>query len=165
MAKKKPKAKAKAKKRPATVAMSPSPSPSPSLKERHRKFVENYMQNGGNGVEAARAAGYRGTNKALASRAAELTHRPEVQAAIQTRVDNDPAVSTRQDRQRWWTEVMRDQRVGMKERIEASKLIARAQGDFVDRKEVSVNGGVVIFLPDNGRGDGSAPVAPKGLPE
>lgn len=145
------KKKARAKKR-APPKAAPSTT---TLKERHRKFVEAFMGvAAGNGVEAARIAGYRGDNKALATRAAELTHRPDIQAAMQKRVEADPIVATRAQRQEWWTTVMQDDNVGMKERLEASKLLARTQGDFVERHEHTVNAGVMILLPDNGRGDG-----------
>jgi hypothetical protein len=134
------------------------------LKESHRRFVEAYMSNGGVGVEAARAAGYSGDNAALATRASELLGREDVQAAMHERVEADPTVVDRKERQRWWSSVMRGVdangatlKIPLKERIEASKLLARAQGDFVERKVITHEGNVFIALPDNGRGDGPAP--------
>jgi hypothetical protein len=126
------------------------------LKERHRVFIEKYLANGGHGVDAARDAGYSGNDRVLSSRASELLARKDVKAALKDRTDKDPKVADRAERQQWWTRIMRGKiKAGWKERLEASKLLARSQGDFIDRHEHTVKGAVVIVtLPDNGRGDG-----------
>lgn len=131
---------------------------STALKERHRKFVEAYLSNGGSGVEAARSAGYSGEGPQLAVRASELLARDDVKAAIAERVENDPAVAGRVEIQQKWTKLMRADglKVAVKEQLEASKLLARSHGMFVEKHEIAHTGTVVITLPDNGRGDGPA---------
>ena len=140
------------------------------LRERHRLFVEAYAGEAkGNGAEAARMAGFKGSDKVLATRASETLQRPEVQAALAELVEGDPLVANGEEIRRFWTSTMRGEEVKqlvegqvveapppVSERLKAAKDLARASGMFIDRKEVSVTGGVVVFIPDNGRGDGNA---------
>jgi hypothetical protein len=46
------------------------------------------------------------------------------------------AIATREDRQSFWTEVMRDKLEKMVDRLRASELLGKSQADFVDRMEV-----------------------------
>ena len=65
---------------------------------KQRRFVELYD---GNGVDACRKAGYKGTNHTLEQVAYENLRKPEIVAAIKTREDRkiDPGVKTREERQ------------------------------------------------------------------
>ena len=51
------------------------------------------------------------------------------------------AIADREERQAWWTAVMRGEPDGtaptLSERLRASELLGRAQGDFVERREVT----------------------------
>lgn len=138
------------------------------LSERHRRFVEAYMgEAAGNGARAAELAGFKGTNKVRSETARKLLARKDVKAAMAERIESDPLVATREERQRYWTAVMRGaEKVTIKvrgkmvavpasiqDRLKASLLLGRAQGDFVERHEHKVTGVVEVVLPDNGRGD------------
>lgn len=138
-----------------------------ALKERHRRFVDAYFANGGNGVEAARAAGFSGSPAVLATRASELLRRADVKAAMKERVEADPSIADRDELLRFFTRVARgvDEKgrplkTGLKDRLEAAKQAGRAIGIFVIRHQVEVTGQVLVCLPDNQRGDGPAPVPP-----
>lgn len=120
------------------------------LTEKQRRFVEAYMgAAAGNATEAAMAAKY--ANPAQAG--SRLLRNAKILEAIKARVDADPAVKTREQRQQFWTETMDDTAVAMKERLRASELLAKSQGDFVQRHEVNATtASVVIYHPDNSRG-------------
>jgi phage terminase small subunit len=113
------------------------PSDKP-LTERERRFVEAFMGFAhGNGTEAARMAGYKGTPAVLGVQSTRLLRKASVQAAIHERGSNDPAVSDREDRQRFFTRTMHDDGVSMKDRLKAAELLCKTQGDFVKRIEIS----------------------------
>lgn len=124
------------------------------LTEKQRRFVEAYMGEAtGNATEAARRAGYKGGESTLRSVGSENLTKPDIITAIKIRVDADPAVKTREQRQRFWTATMDDAAVAMKERLRASELLGKSQGDFVQLHEVNaVSASVVIYHPDNKRG-------------
>lgn len=117
--------------------------------ERLRRFVELYMGEAvGVGAEACRRAGWKGTAKALSERGRRLLLREDVQAMMKERVKEDPAVLTREDRQRFWSSLVNGDPIKMltKEgvevervppiaaRLKASELLGKAQGDFVEVK-------------------------------
>lgn len=121
------------------------------LKQRQRRFVEAYSANGGDGPRAAAAAGYKGAAEVLALRAREQLEREDVKAALAELADADagdfdqderPAIADKKERQRFWTLVMRAEtedgkalHVGMRDRLEASRLLSRVQGDFLEPDE------------------------------
>lgn len=113
--------------------------PPAKLTEKERRFVELYMgECAGNGTEAMRRAGYKGTDDALAAAASRLVRKDKVRAAIEERVAADPVVATRKERQQFWTDVMKGTiRAAMKDRLKASELLGKSQADFVDRHEHS----------------------------
>lgn len=94
-------------------------------------------QAAGNATEAARIAGYKGNRQTLGSVGEENLRKPEIIAAIQARVQDDPKIAKRKDRQRFWTLVMTSNEVEMKDRLKASELLGRSQRDFVERRELS----------------------------
>lgn len=46
------------------------------------------------------------------------------------------AIADASERRRFWTETMRNKDGDMKDRLKASELIGRADGDFVERKKI-----------------------------
>ena len=105
---------------------------------RRRRFVEAYMgEAAGNATQAAISAGY--SPKTAKQQGSQLLTFVDVQRAIQTRVAADPAITTREERQRFWSDVMmaRGQHVGvdMAQRLRASELLGRSQGDFIERQD------------------------------
>ena len=100
-----------------------------NLTEKQRRFVEAYMgQAAGNATEAARLAGY----KQAHSQGPRLLENVGVAAALAERQKNDPAVATREERQAFWTAVMRGEHGGasMSDRLRASELLGKTGGDF-----------------------------------
>jgi phage terminase small subunit len=109
------------------------------LSERERRFVEAYMgKSAGNATDAIRRAGYKGTKASLNTMAARLLRRVEVLAAIEKRVNADPAIADRDERQRFWSGVLRGKpKARMGDRLKASELLGKSQADFVERHEHS----------------------------
>jgi phage terminase small subunit len=108
------------------------------LTEKQRAFVEAYMGEAeGNATEAARMAGYSGNDNTLSTVGAENLRKPKIRAEIRDRVDSDPLVASRQERQAFWTAVMRGEEgdADLSDRMQASKLLGKSQADFVERRE------------------------------
>lgn len=107
------------------------------LTEKQVAFIAAYE---GNGTEACRLAGYRGSDNVLAQQARDNLSNPQIAEAIRTRSDaaNRPLIASRERRQKFWTTVMDDEGESMKDRLRASELLAKSQGDFIDKHELSV---------------------------
>lgn len=103
------------------------------LNDQQRRFVAAYR---GNAREAARIAGYKGPKEA----AGRLIANPKVVAAIREREGHETKtlVLDRQQRQAFWTSVVQDSAASMTDRLRASELLARSEGDFLDRVESTV---------------------------
>lgn len=102
------------------------------LTPKRKAFVEAYT---GNATEAALSAGY--SPKTAHAIGHELLKKPEIQEALQKRMDKkiNSIIADREERQAFWTEVMRDEFKDMKDRLKASELLARSEGDFLERIE------------------------------
>lgn len=99
------------------------------LTARQAAFVAAYA---GNATAAARAAGYTGSPDALATTGSVLLANPKVRLAIQARQPPASlAIASRAQRQAWWTRVMEDEETPLRWRLEASKLLAQSEGDFL----------------------------------
>ena len=87
----------------------------------------------GNAAEAARAAGYSAkTAKAIGS---ELLTKPDIKEAIQERERErtDAMIATREERQSFWTAILRDPETELRDRLRASELLGRSEGDFLEK--------------------------------
>jgi len=117
------------------------------LSERERRFVEHFMA-GGNATKAAAAAGY--SKKTASQIGYRLLRKVQIQRAIAERAQNDPAVWTREDRQRFWTAIAsgaaRYESAALRDRLKASELLGRSQADFIDRHELDAGPSLVDLL-------------------
>lgn len=104
------------------------------LNPRQRKFAEIYD---GNATEAAIRAGYASGSAEVTG--ARLLRNAKVQGIIKGREQSESRVriASRQQRQEFWTSVMSDGEVDMKDRLKASELLGKSEGDFLDRVELS----------------------------
>jgi phage terminase small subunit len=116
-----------------------------SLTEKQRRFVEAYMgEAAGNASKAAKIAGYRGNSVTLGQVGAENLQKPQIKSAIAARVRKDPRVAKRKDLQAWWTEIMHDRMAELKDRLRASELLAKSQGQFISRSQLELKGQVGV---------------------
>ena len=96
---------------------------------KQRRFIDAYA---GDAKAAAEAAGISfgyGRN---------LLTQDDVRTAIQQReaTETRPVlIATRLQRQHFWSETMRDEGCPMRERLRASELLGKSEGDFIQRIE------------------------------
>lgn len=106
------------------------------LTPRQQAFCEYYAASG-NATEAARLAGYRKPHP----QGAENLQKPTIAAYIAqlTAAQDEARVATVKERQEWWTAVMRGEHREFepKDRLKASELLGRCQGDFIERLKLS----------------------------
>ena len=108
------------------------------LTARQRAFVEAYA---GNATEAAVKAGY--SEKSAYSQGQRLLKHAEIIRAIKERETERlrPAIASREERQRFWTRIMNDAGEETRDRLRASELLGKSNGDFLDRVELGGEGG------------------------
>jgi hypothetical protein len=68
-----------------------------------------------------------------------LLKKAEIRAAIdgRTKLQLSGPIASREERQAWWTKVMKDEDAGMYDRLRASELLGKSDADFVDRHELT----------------------------
>ena len=151
--------------------------PGMSKSKKRDLFIDFYLATGDQ-LMAYEMAGYQCTNSAsLAAAASRLMADPYVRAEIVRRTreegaehpletygksdPNLPAIATREERQRFWTEMMRDGNQDPKYRLKASEYLARTQGDFIEMPKVIVVSDVRKTVQDLlGLGDDFIDVTP-----
>lgn len=116
-----------------------------SLTAKQKLFAEAFD---GNGTEACRRVGYKGSDNVLAQQARENLRNPQIVALIEARqtAKARPLIATREERQRFWTETMADAGADMVHRLKASELLGKSEADFTEKHEHS--GGVSIKVID-----------------
>lgn len=102
------------------------------LTAKQAAFVEAYA---GNGTDAARKAGYTGSDAVLGKTAYDLLRNPKVAQLIADRSKRASfgRIASREERQAFWTKVMLDADGSMFDRLKASELLGKSDGDFVTR--------------------------------
>ena len=107
-----------------------------ALTAKQLKFIEVYA---GNGTDAARLAGYKGTDESLAAIASRLLRLVNVTDAIKSREAKRTSklIANREERQQFWTKMMRAEEIPEKWRLEASKLLGMSEADFTQKVEHS----------------------------
>jgi len=111
------------------------------LTNKQHIFVDSYV---GDIKEAATKA------KLSYDYARRLVTKSHILEAIKTRQETEVRPETiynRQQRQEWWTEVMRDEKRSTRDRLRASELLGKSEADFTDN--FKVGGSVVINLVDD----------------
>lgn len=115
------------------------------LTEKQRRFCEAFAENGGRAVPAAEEAGYSRPDP----EGARLLGNARVKAALERlRLSTtSQKIATREERQAFWTAMMRGEEPGEpKDRLKASELLGKSQGDFIERHEHSQSGPVSLTL-------------------
>jgi len=103
---------------------------------KQQAFIDEYCINGENGLQAAKAAKYKGNDNALSQRAYELVRNSNVKAEIDRRIAEIKAkcIANREQRQQFWTRVMSGSEPGctMGDKLRASELLGKSEADFTD---------------------------------
>lgn len=119
------------------------------LTVKQQRFIDAYD---GNATAAAIAAGY--SQKTAYSIGQENLTKPEIIEAIQQREADRRAraIMTREERQVFWSDTIRDGGQQIRDRLRASELLGRSEGDFIDRQEVKAE--IAPALPHSVLDDG-----------
>lgn len=123
------------------------------LTRKQKLFVEYYVGEAkGNATEAARLAGYSSPEGSAAKNMGKGKILEAIAALSAELAERDGAL-TPEEIQEMWAEIARDPKQMTKDRLKALSDAARSQGLFIDRRHVQVEsgGGVVIYVPSNGR--------------
>lgn len=81
--------------------------------------------------------------------ARNLMTKCDILAAIRNRINNEirpENIASRQDRQRFWSETMKDSEQTMRDRLRASELLGKSEVDFPNKTEHTGEGGGPIEL-------------------
>ena len=117
------------------------------LTPKQQRFVELFD---GNGADAARKAGYGGNDQALATAANRLLRNVHIAQAIKARETKriKPDIANREQRQAFWTDMMKDAAAPEVARLKASELLGKSEGDFIQRHELTGKDGKPIEMRD-----------------
>lgn len=102
---------------------------------RQQRFIECYS---GNATQAAIQAGY--SEKTARSAGQRLLTNVDIQSVIRSREEQrrSELIADRVKRQIFWTAIMRDESESMTARLKASELLAKSEGDFLERIQAQV---------------------------
>lgn len=112
------------------------------LSVKQRRFVEAYD---GNATAAAIAAGY--SPKTAYSAGQRMLKNVEILTAIQERENKrmESTILTREERQAFWSDIIRSEdEKNIMAKLKASELLAKSEGDFLDRHELTGKDGAPL---------------------
>lgn len=116
------------------------------LTDKQRKWILYYKQ-GKSVAEATRLAGYNCKNDHCAENIGS-ENLAKLGEYIKDREEilDSPDIASMEEINRFWSKVMNDETVEIKDRLKASELRAKAAGGFIEHKTVDVKGGSVVFI-------------------
>ena len=108
------------------------------LTVKQQRFVDAYD---GNATEAARIAGYKGSDRTLTQVGAENLAKHYIADAIQKRLTKSAkkTIMSREDRQEFWSETIKDVEQDMSSRLRASELLGKSECDFIEKKQIEMD--------------------------
>lgn len=132
------------------------PTDPDGLTIKQRAFVHAYVGKAqGNGIQACKLAGYKGSDKTLKALAHKQINHPLICKAIRAHADaaSDDAVATSKEVLQRLTSILRDKDADPKDVIASGQVILKVNGAFITKHEVDVKAAAVKFVfEDNGRG-------------
>ncbi|MBF0620047.1 MAG: terminase small subunit [Candidatus Omnitrophica bacterium] len=104
------------------------------LSVKQQRFVQYYN---GNATMAAIEAGY--SRKTARSQGQRLLTNVDILMAVKEREKGMvmAKIATRQERQEFWTRIMQDGGIFMRERLKASELLGKSEADFTEKVALS----------------------------
>lgn len=113
------------------------------LTAKQQRFIEAYT---GNATEAAKVAGY--SEKSAEKIGRDLLRNPTVAEAIRARESQaiKPLIASRQKRQEFWSMTMQDTAEDMRNRLKASELLGKSEGDFLSKVETTGKDGQPLII-------------------
>ncbi len=116
------------------------------LTHKQQRFVDAFE---GNATEAARLAGYKGTDNSLGVMGNKLLRNGKILQAILNRhkKSSNKLVKSRQARLEWLAELVLDAERPMSERLSAMDKLCRASGDYIVKHQVMGGDGETKQFP------------------
>jgi phage terminase small subunit len=118
------------------------------LTPKQRKFCDYYIETG-NATESAIRAGY--SKNCATEMGHENLRKPHIVDYIEGRnkeIENKRIADMKEIKE-FWTGVVRDQDVEMKDRLKASEFVAKTNAAFIDRVETTEDIEVVVTVEDD----------------
>ena len=112
------------------------------LSVKQRRFIEAYD---GNATAAAIAAGY--SPKTARLQGHKNITKDNILEAIQSRENKrmESTILTREERQAFWSDIIRNEdEKNIMAKLKASELLAKSEGDFLDRHELTGKDGAPL---------------------
>lgn len=109
-----------------------------TMTDKQQFFVQEYLKDF-NATQAAIRAGY--SKKTAGAIGAENLTKPEIQQALQKVMSErkESLTADRQARKEFWTKIMYDESEDTKQRLKASELLGKSEGDFTERQEIKAD--------------------------
>ena len=101
------------------------------MTDKQEKFIAKYLKDF-NATAAAKRAGY--SAKTAYATGHYLLKNAEIKKIIQA--EQTAAIADRFQREKFWSDTMLNKEEKMLNRLKASELLAKANGDFLDRQEI-----------------------------
>lgn len=111
------------------------------LNIKQKRFADFYIQSG-NATESYIKAGYTAEGHSAEANASRLLRNDEVLKYIEQRNSHMDvqSIADIEETKRFWTQIMRDENVDLKDRLKASEYIAKTNGAFIEKREVHGRG-------------------------
>ena len=108
-----------------------------SLNIKQIKFADYYIESG-NATESYIRAGYKVERPTAEVNASRMLRNAKVQEYIRERNQqlNNERIADINEIKRFWTALMRDDTLDLKDRLRASEYIAKTNGAFIEKKEL-----------------------------
>jgi len=121
-----------------------------SLTARQVKYCR-LVADGMSEPNAVLEAGYSTKGKYNTLNTLRNNHRVQAQINYYLKSEQDNEIATKQDREKLWTSIMNDPAFTGGIRLEASKLLGKAQGDFITSSKVEHNiaDKPVVLIPES----------------
>lgn len=115
------------------------------LTEKQKRFCDYYIETG-NGAESAIRAGY--SEKTAKQMAKENLTKPYLREYIEERnrqLESD-RIADMVEVKEFWTNVLRNRGIDMRERLKASEYIAKTNAAFIEKQQNELSGNITIAL-------------------
>lgn len=108
------------------------------LNIKQKKFADYFVQTG-NATESYHRAGYKAEGNSAEVNASRLLRNAKVIDFIEERNKelDTKFIADIEETKRFWTEILRDPEIDIKDRLKASEYIVKTNGAFLDKKELS----------------------------
>jgi len=103
---------------------------------KQQKFIAAYVGEAkGNATQAAKLAGYKGNMDTLRQVGAENFAKPYIKREIEKLVEESPLIAGKEERLKFYTDMLRNDTIDWRVRLDAAKTLGQVAGDFVQRTE------------------------------